>query len=260
MNELQQAFENRGKTKVFIPFIVGGFPDLATTEELILALAECGADIIKIAIPFSDPVAEGPIMQAANEQALAAGCTVDGLFDVISRVRKKVTVPIIFMSYLNPIFVYGKDRFMAECKNSGIDGIIVPDLPYEERLELAEHCAKYGITQISVIAPTSGERIATIVKEAEGFIYCMATLNANEKGESDLNVAEMVAAAKAVTDKPCVLCVEVSDYLELPNSIGVCDGITIGSDIVKLVTEYGKSCVQPVRKFVEKVVENGNVR
>lgn len=173
MSKISEAFKD---TKAFIPFITGGDPSLEITEQLLYAMEEAGADIIEIGIPFSDPIAEGPVIQAANERALAAGCTTDKLFKTVKKARKKVQVPMVFLTYLNPIYTYGKERFMERCRECGIQGVIVPDMPFEEKGELKEVCKEYGIEIISLIAPTSNERIAAIAKEAEGYIYCVSSL------------------------------------------------------------------------------------
>ena len=165
MSNIYKAFE---KKKAFIPFVTGGDPSLDVTEQLLYAMEEAGADLIEIGIPFSDPTAEGPVIQEANERALQAGCTTDRLFDMLKRAREKVTVPMVFLTYVNPIFIYGKERFMKKCTECGIDGIIVPDMPYEEREELAPACEKYGVDIIPLIAPTSNDRIAMIAKKAKG--------------------------------------------------------------------------------------------
>jgi len=171
MSRIAKAF---GGGKAFIAFITGGDPDLETTEKLVLAMAEAGADLIEIGIPFSDPVAEGIVIQEADERALKAGCTTDKLFELVKRIREKTEVPLLFMTYLNLIFTYGKDRFLTRCAECGIDGIIVPDLPFEEKAELADICADHGVDLISMIAPTSEDRIAKIAREAQGFIYCVS--------------------------------------------------------------------------------------
>ena len=173
MSKISEAFKD---TKAFIPFITGGDLSLEITEQLLYAMEEAGADIIEIGIPFSDPIAEGPVIQAANERALAAGCTTDKLFKTVKKARKKVQVPMVFLTYLNPIYTYGKERFMERCRECGIQGVIVPDMPFEEKGELKEACKEYGIEIISLIAPTSNERIMAIAKEAEGYIYCVSSL------------------------------------------------------------------------------------
>lgn len=156
MTRIPEAFKNG---KAFIAFITGGDPDLEITEKLLYTMSEAGADIIEIGIPFSDPIAEGPVIQAASQRALEAGCTTDKLFELVAKVRKDISIPLVFMTYINPIYTYGKDKFMKRCKEVGIDGVIVPDLPFEEKGELAPECEKYDVDLISLIAPTSHERI-----------------------------------------------------------------------------------------------------
>ena len=249
MNKISQAFEGK---KAFIAFITGGHPDIETTEKLIVAIAQSGINIIEIGIPFSDPVAEGAVIQKASEQALANGCTVDSLFEMVKRVRKQVEIPLLFMSYLNPIFVYGKERFMQKCAAYGIDGVIVPDLPFEEKDELADVCAKHGITQISMIAPTSQERIKSIAKEAEGFLYCVSSLGVTGvRSEIDASIAEMIAQARSVSKIPCAVGFGISTPQQAQEMAAISDGVIVGSAIVKLITEHGRNCIEPVIELVE---------
>jgi len=251
MNSISKAFENR---KAFIAFVTGGDPDTETTERLIFALTESGADIIEIGIPFSDPVAEGPVIEEADERALANGCTVDKLFEMVKRIRGKVSIPLLFMTYMNPIFVYGKERFMAKCADCGIDGVIVPDLPFEEMGELAGVCEKHGITQISLIAPTSRKRIETIAKDAEGFLYCISSLGVTgARGEIKTNVAEMIGQVKAVSSVPCAVGFGISTPEQARDMAAVSDGVIIGSAIVKLAAEHGRACVEPVQQFAREI-------
>ena len=258
MNKITTAFENK---KAFIAFITGGDPDIETTEKLIVAMAESGVDIIEIGIPFSDPVAEGIVIQQADERALENGCTVDKLFDMLGRVGEKVKIPLLFMSYINPIFVYGKERFMARCRDCGIDGVIIPDLPYEEQEELSTECTKYGITRISMIAPTSHERIERIAKDAEGFIYCVSSLGVTGiRGEIDTNIAEMTKRVKNISPTPCAIGFGVSTPEQARGMAAVSDGVIIGSAIVKLVAEFGEACIEPVKLFVREIsdaINNG---
>jgi len=246
--------------KKFTAFITGGDPDIETTEKLILAMAKAGVDIIEIGIPFSDPVAEGTVIQEADERALTNGCTVDKLFDMVKRVREKVTIPLLFMSYINPIFVYGKERFMQKCSQCGIDGVIVPDLPFEEKDEIAAECAKYGITQISMVAPTSQERIESITKDAHGFIYCVSSLGVTGiRSEINMDIAEMIKQVKTTSAIPCAIGFGISTPEQARDMAAVSDGIIIGSAIVKLVAEYGKECVEPVVHFVRRISDAVNV-
>ena len=171
MSNIRKAFENK---KAFIPFITCGDPDLETTEACIRQMVRNGADLIELGIPFSDPTAEGPVIQQANVRALSAGVTTDKVFDLVSRLRKDIDIPMVFMTYANVVFSYGADRFMAKCKETGMDGVILPDLPYEEKEEFLPVCHKYGIDLISLVAPTSDDRIAMIAREAEGFLYIVS--------------------------------------------------------------------------------------
>jgi len=253
MNRISNVFVGK---KAFIAFITGGDPDIETTEKLILTMVEFGVDIIEIGIPFSDPVAEGIVIQEADERALKAGCTVDKLFDMVKRVRSKTTIPLLFMSYINPIFVYGKERFMERCKSCGIDGIIVPDLPYEEKGEISGECARFGITQIFMIAPTSQERIETIVSNAEGFVYCVSSLGVTGvRGEIDMGMADIVERAKEISSAPCAIGFGISTPEQAREMVCISDGVVIGSAIVKLVAAYGKDCVEPVMQYVREISE-----
>ena len=251
MNRITQAFQDK---KAFIAFLTGGDPDIETTDKLIVAMAGSGVDIIEIGIPFSDPVAEGVVIQEADERALKNGCTVDKLFEMVKKVRDKVRIPLLFMTYINPIFVYGKTRFIKNCADCGIDGIIVPDLPFEESDELADDCAKYGITQISMIAPTSQERIKLIARNAKGFLYCVSSLGVTGmRSEINTNVAEMIKQVKEVASVPCAVGFGISTPEQARDMADVSDGVIIGSAIVKLIAEYDKESVEPVRQFISEV-------
>lgn len=251
MNRIAKTFENK---KVFIAFITGGDPDIETTEKLIVAMAESGVDIIEIGIPFSDPVAEGIVIQKANERALANGCTVDQLFDMIKKVRKKVNIPLLFMTYINPVFAYGKEQFMQKCNHCGIDGIIVPDLSFEEKDELTDVCLKHGIIQIFMIALTSQERIKMIAKNAEGFLYCVSSLGVTGiRSEIDGNIAEMISQVREVSPISCAIGFGISTPEQAKDMSDLSDGAIVGSAIVQLVEEYGRECIGPVKQFVKKI-------
>ena len=251
MNRIQKAFE---KGKAFIPFVTGGDPDLATTEELLIAMAEEGADLIEIGIPFSDPVAEGPTIQAANERALKAGCTIDKLFDMIKEARKKVTVPMVFLTYINPIFVYGKSRFMKRCVECGIDGLIIPDLPYEEKHEILDACEEYDIILISLIAPTSNERIKMIAKEAKGFVYVVSSLGVTGvRQEIKTDTKAMIELVKATAPIPCAVGFGISTPQQAKEQAEVADGVIVGSAIVRLLEEYQRDSVKVIREYVREM-------
>ncbi len=251
MSRITNAFANR---KAFIPFITGGDPDIETTEKLVPAMVEAGADLIEIGIPFSDPVAEGIVIQEADERALKGGCTTDKLFDMVLRIRQKTDVPLLFMTYLNPIFTYGKEKFLSRCAECGIDGIIVPDMPFEEKDELANVCELHEIDLISMIAPTSKERITLIAKEARGFIYCVSSLGVTGvRSEIKTDIGKMVQKVREVTGVPCATGFGISTPEQAGSMARLADGVIVGSAIVKLVAEFGKDSVEPVSEYVRSI-------
>lgn len=253
MSKISEAFKD---TKAFIPFITGGDPSVEITEQLLYAMEEAGADIIEIGIPFSDPIAEGPVIQAANERALAAGCTTDKLFETVKKARKKVQVPMVFLTYLNPIYTYGKERFMERCRECGIQGVIVPDMPFEEKGELREVCRKYGIEIISLIAPTSNERITAIAKEAEGYIYCVSSLGVTGmRKEISTDIKGMVEKVRQVTEVPCAVGFGISTPEQAQKMAAVSDGVIVGSRIVKIVEKHGREAVPYVKEYVKDMKE-----
>jgi len=238
MNRLAKAFD---ENKALVAFVTAGDPSIETTEKLIVTLAEEGVDIIKIGVPFSDPVAGGAEIQQADERALAAGCTIDNIFDMVGRLRKKVDIALLLVSYMNPIFVYGKARFVGKCAQSGIDGIIVPDLPFEEKEELAANCANYSVAQIQMIAPAAMDRIEKIVSGAEGFIIAPA-----------FDVA-LLKLLKAVSPLPCVVGVDVPTPKQAQEVVAIADGLSIESAVVRLVAQYGSNCIGHVKAYIEKI-------
>ena len=257
MSKISEAFKD---TKAFIPFITGGDPSLEITEQLLYAMEEAGADIIEIGIPFSDPIAEGPVIQAANERALAAGCTTDRLFETVKKAREKVQVPMVFLTYLNPIFTYGKERFMERCRECGIQGVIVPDMPFEEKGERGAVRREYGAQIISLIAPTSHERITAIAKEAEGYIYCVSSLGVTGmRKEISTDIQGMVDKVRQATKVPCAVGFGISTPEQAQKMAAVSDGVIVGSRIVKIVEEYGEKAVPYVKEYVgnmKKALEN----
>ena len=253
MSNIYKAFENK---KAFIPFITGGDPDLNTTKKLLIAMEAAGADLIEIGIPFSDPIAEGPVIQEASQRALAGGCTTDRLFEMVKEARKTVKIPMVFMTYINPIYTYGKERFMKRCVECQIDGVIVPDLPFEEKSELSGICEQYGIDLISLIAPTSHDRIRMIAKEAKGFVYCVSSLGVTGvRTEITTNVGEMVKMVKEVNDIPAAIGFGISTPEQARNMASVSDGAIVGSAIVKIVANYGRDCIPEVVKYVTSMKE-----
>lgn len=253
MSRIEQAFDHG---KAFIAFITGGDPDLETSERLIIEMEHAGADLIEIGVPFSDPIAEGIVIQEANERALIAGCTTDRLFDMVACVRKTVKVPLVFLTYMNPIYTYGKERFMRRCKETGIDGLIIPDLPFEEKGELSNVCEEFEIDLISLIAPTSKERIRMIAKEAKGFIYCVSSLGVTGvRSEIETNIDAMVQLVKEESHIPVAVGFGISTPEQAAKMVEVSDGAIVGSAIVKKVATYGKESVEPVCAYVRQMKE-----
>lgn len=248
MIKIADAFANG---KAFIPFLTCGDPDLETTEKLIGAIAEAGADLIELGIPFSDPTAEGPVIQDANLRALSAGTTTDKIFDMVRRVRQTVSIPMVFMTYANVIFSYGADRFLKTAAEIGMNGIIVPDVPFEEKQEFEPLCQKYGLAQISMIAPTSHDRIRAIAEQANGFLYCISSLGVTgTRTAITTDIGAMVKLVKEVKDIPCAVGFGISTPEQAESMCRQADGAIVGSAIVKLIAQYGRDSVQPVADYV----------
>lgn len=248
MSRIKDVFKGK---KAFITFITGGDPDIETTEKLIYAMEEAGADLIEIGIPFSDPVAEGIIIQEADERALAGGCTTDSIFDMVERVRINSQIPLVLMTYLNPVYTYGKEKFMMRCKLSGIDGIIVPDMPYEEKDELEGVCMRNGIDLISMISPNSKDRAVMIAKSAQGFLYCVSSLGVTGvRSEINADIGELIRQVKEVKDIPCAIGFGISTPQQVRDMAEISDGVIVGSAIVKIIAEHGKDCLGPVKDYL----------
>ncbi len=248
MTKIADAFANG---KAFIPFLTCGDPDLETTEKLIGAIAEAGADLIELGIPFSDPTAEGPVIQDANLRALSTGTTTDKIFDMVRRVRQTVSIPMVFMTYANVIFSYGADRFLKTAAEIGMNGIIVPDVPFEEKQEFEPLCQKYGLAQISMIAPTSHDRIRAIAEQANGFLYCVSSLGVTgTRTAITTDIGAMVKLVKEVKDIPCAVGFGISTPEQAESMCRQADGAIVGSAIVKLIAQYGRDSVQPVADYV----------
>ena len=251
MSKTKQAF---AQGKAFIPFLTAGDPDLEMTEQLILTMAEAGADLIEIGIPFSDPVAEGPVIQAADLRALSAGTTTDKIFAMVARVREKSQVPLALMTYMNPVYTYGVERFMAHCQSVGIDALIVPDVPYEEKAELADACWAYDVDLIAMVAPTSHERVKMIAAEAEGFLYCVSSLGVTGvRSQISTAVGEMIAQVKAVKDIPCAIGFGISTPEQAREMAAISDGASVGSAIVRIIAEHGRDSAPYVAEYVRQM-------
>lgn len=243
-----------GKGKAFIPFVTCGDPSLDVTEQIVYAMEEAGADLIELGIPFSDPTAEGPVIQAANVRALGGGVTTDKVFDMVVRIRKKTRIPMVFMTYANVVFSYGTERFIKKASEVGMDGLILPDVPFEEKEEFDSVCKAYGIDLISLIAPTSHERIAMIAKEAEGFVYCVSSLGVTgTRSQITTDIGAMVHLVKTEKQIPCAVGFGISTPQQAAKMAEQSDGAIVGSAIVKLCARYGKDCVPYVKEYVKSM-------
>ena len=252
-NMIAKAFENK---KAFIPFITCGDPDLETTAKIVRAAVENGADLIGLGIPFSDPTAEGPVIQGANIRALKGGVTTDKVFSLVKELRTDVTVPIVFMTYANVVFSYGAEKFISACKDIGINGLILPDLPYEEKDEFLPICKKYGVALISLIAPTSENRIAMIAKEAEGFIYLVSSLGVTGmRTEINTDLKSIVDVIRQNTSVPCAIGFGISTPEQAKAMADLSDGAIVGSAIIKIIEQYGKDAPRYVGEYVKKMKE-----
>lgn len=251
MSNIHKAFENG---KAFIAFITCGDPDLETTASAVRAAADNGADLIELGIPFSDPTAEGPVIQGANLRALSGGVTTDQIFAFVTELRRDVTVPMVFMTYANVVFSYGAERFISTCKEIGIDGLILPDLPFEEKEEFLPLCRTYGIDLISLIAPTSENRIAMIAKEAEGFLYIVSSLGVTgARSEITTDLASIVAVVRQNTDIPCAIGFGISTPEQAQKMAALADGVIVGSAIVRLLEMYGKDAPEQIAQYVKSM-------
>ncbi len=251
MSRIKEAFAHG---KAFIPFITCGDPDLETTAKVVRAMQENGADLIELGIPFSDPTAEGPVIQGANLRALTGGVTTDKVFDLVRDLRRDVTVPMVFMTYANVVFSYGADRFLSTCAKVGMDGIILPDVPFEEKDEFDSVCRQYGLDLISLIAPTSENRIAMIAKEASGFVYVVSSLGVTGvRSEITTDIGAMVKLVKENTQIPCAVGFGISTPQQAKKMASLSDGAIVGSAIIRILEKYGRDAAGPVGEYVKEM-------
>ena len=253
MSRISEAFQNK---KAFIPFITCGDPDLETTKAVVREAVKNGADLIELGIPFSDPTAEGPVIQGANLRALSAGVTTDKIFDLVRELRLDVKIPMVFMTYANVVFSYGAERFISTCKEIGMDGLILPDLPFEEKEEFEPLCNQYGVDLISLIAPTSENRIAMIAREAKGFIYLVSSLGVTgTRSEITTDLASIVRVIRENTDIPCAIGFGISKPEQAKRMSQIADGVIVGSAIIKIIEQYGQEAPGPVGDYVKEMKE-----
>lgn len=256
MSRIEEAFL---KEKAFIPFITCGYPSLELTKKIVLEAAKNGATLIELGIPFSDPTAEGPVIQGANVVALENGVTTDKIFDFVKEIRKEISIPLVFMTYANVVYSYGMEAFLEKCKEVCIDGIILPDVPYEEKDEFVDIAASYGVDMISLIAPTSEDRIAMIAKEAKGFIYIVSSLGVTGvRSEITTDIGSMVKLVKENTTTPCAVGFGISKPEQAEAMAALSDGVIVGSAIIKMITEYGENSPQKIGEYVKTMKDAAN--
>lgn len=256
MSKIKNAFENG---TAFIGFLTAGDPSLDKTVEFILAMEEAGCDLIEIGIPFSDPMAEGVVIQEANVRALKNNVTTDDVFEVIRRVREKSDVPLVFLTYINPVFFYGYDRFFRKCQELGVDGIISPDIPFEEKDEINPIASKYGVDVISLIAPTSKQRIQMIAEDANGFIYVVSSLGVTGmRAEIKTDLEAIIDDIREVTDIPVAVGFGINTPDQAENISKYSDGVIVGSAIVKIIEEHGEEATEYLKDYVKSMKEAAN--
>ena len=248
MSRIEEAFQNH---KAFIAFITVGDPDLETTEKVVHAAVENGADLIELGIPFS-----GPVIMEADEVALKAGTTTDKVFELTKKLRKTITVPMVYMTYANVVFSYGCEKFAQKAADAGIEGLILPDVPYEEKEEFTEVFDRYGLDLISMIAPTSEDRIAMIAKEAKGFIYMVSSLGVTgTRSEITTDISAMTDLVKKNTEVPCAVGFGISTPEQAAKMAELSDGAIVGSAIIKIIAKYGKEAAGPVGEYVKEMAD-----
>lgn len=252
MSKINRVFENG---KAFIPFITVGDPNLDITEKLIYALERAGCDLIELGIPFSDPTAEGPVIMSASERALKNGVCTDDVFSLVKKVRVKSQIPLAFMTYANVIFSYGIENFAKKAESVGIDALILPDVPYEEKGEFEKIFSSHNIDFISMVAPTSDNRVKMIAKEAKGFIYCVSSLGVTgERSSFSSNLQNLIETIKLTNSKvPCAIGFGISNREQAYEMAKISDGVIVGSAIVRIIAEYGKDCVPKVFEFSKNI-------
>lgn len=253
MNRISKAFKDK---KAFIGFLTAGDPCLEKTVEYILEMEKAGASLIEIGIPFSDPIAEGPVIQEANIRALTNNMTNDKVFEIVKEVRKVSNIALCLMTYLNPVFHYGYDSFFKKCQEVGIDGIIIPDCPFEESKEVSDICHKYDVILISMIAPTSKERTLEIAKQAKGFIYLVSSMGVTGiRNEIITDIEGIIELIKSVTDTPVAVGFGINNQEQVKHFAAISDGVIVGSAIVNIIKENGYDANKPLHDYVKSLTD-----
>lgn len=251
MSNIKKAFENG---KAFIAFITCGDPDLETTAAVVREAAKNGADLIELGIPFSDPTAEGPVIQGANLRALKGGVTTDKIFALVRDLRRDVHIPLVFMTYANVVFSYGAEKFIATCEEIGIDGLILPDLPFEEKEEFLAVTRAHNVDLVSLIAPTSDDRIKMIASEADGFLYIVSSLGVTGvRSEITTDLESIGKLVKESSSVPSAIGFGISTPEQAKKMSAYADGVIVGSAIIKIIEKHGKDAAPFVGEYVKEM-------
>ncbi len=253
MSRIEKAFKNE---KAFIGFLTAGDPTLERTEEFVLEMERAGASLVELGVPFSDPIADGPVIQAANIRSLSAGCTTDRIFEMVVSLRKKTEIPLVFLAYLNTLYKYGYETFCKRCQDCGVDGVIIPDMPFEEKEELVPIASQYGVDIITMVAPTSKERIKMIAKDATGFIYVVSSMGVTgARSEITTDVTEIVEIIRSVTKTPTAVGFGINTKEQVHKYSSIADGAIIGSAIVKIIAQYGEQAGAKLYDYVSEMTD-----
>jgi tryptophan synthase alpha chain len=251
VSRIKDAFAGK---KAFIAYLMAGDPDLACSADYIVAAQDAGASMVEVGIPFSDPIAEGEVIQAASMRALAAGTRLDGVFDMVASIKDRMRIPLVFMTYLNPVFVYGYDRFFDRCTKIGVCGVIIPDAPFEEQGEVRAVAGKYGVEVVTMAAPTSERRIARIAEGAEGFLYLVSSLGVTGvRDEISTDLSAIVSEIRRHTDVPVAIGFGISTPEQVKQYSAIADGIIVGSAIVRIIGEHGKRAKKPLQEYIHSM-------
>lgn len=252
-NRISKAFENK---KAFIGFLTAGDPTFDASYENIMALVNAGADLVEIGIPFSDPIAEGPVIQEADVRALKGGMTTDRAFELAAKVRSQTEIPLVFMTYLNPVFKYGYESFFTRCEEIGVDGLICPDMPFEEKSEADAIAKAHGISIISMIAPTSEERIKLIAESAEGFLYIVSSLGVTGvRSEIKTDLDAIMESVKKYAHVPAAIGFGISTPEQAKKMSALANGVIVGSAMVRLVEKFGEAAAPEIGKFAKGMTD-----
>ncbi|OCN06289.1 tryptophan synthase subunit alpha [Erysipelotrichaceae bacterium MTC7] len=252
MSRIAQAFADK---KAFIGFITGGDGGIQASVDNILAMERAGASLVEIGIPFSDPVAEGPIIQQANIRALDKDIKTEDMFTIVEQVRKVSQIALVFLTYANPVYAYGYDRFFARCKQVGVDGIIIPDIPFEESEEIASYCERYGVDQILLVSPTSKQRIQAVAKKSRGFVYLVSSLGVTGTRDNiTTDLDTIIKQIKQVTSVPVAIGFGIHAKQQVHDYAKIADGVIVGSAIVKLCEQHPVGANQAIYEYVNDLV------